>query len=69
MMIEKALAEGAIETLLVNVDLLRSEDWEVVIKGLSDIGAKLIQCSTDHDAGDQLAEGYGGAVALLRYRM
>ena len=67
-MIEKALSEGAIETLLVNADLLRSEDWEDSIKGLSDIGATLVQCSTDHDAGEQLA-GYGGAVALLRYRM
>ena len=67
-MIEKALSEGAIETLLVNADLLRSEDWEDSIKGLSDIGATLVQCSTDHDAGEQLT-GYGGAVALLRFRM
>ena len=67
-MIEKALAEGAIETLLVSADLLRESDWESIVAGLGDIGAKLVQCSTDHDAGEQLL-GMGGAVALLRFKV
>lgn len=67
-MIEKSLEEGAIETLLVSADLLRESDWESIVAGLSDIGAKLIQCSTDHDAGEQLL-GMGGAIALLRFKV
>ncbi len=67
-MIEKSLNEGAIETLLVSADLLRESDWEEIVSNLSDIGAKLVQCSTDHDAGQQLL-GMGGAVALLRFKV
>ena len=66
--IKKALGEGAIETLLISADLVREEDWSNVVSGLNDIGAKLVQCSTDHDAGEQLL-GMGGAVALLRFRV
>lgn len=71
----RAMNEGAIETLLVAVDLLRDHetqldgqllsDW---VRGLDDIGGHLIQCSTDHDNGEQLL-GLGGVVALLRYKM
>ena len=71
----QAMSEGAIETLLIAVDLLRDEektfdgllmrDW---VLGLEAIGANLIQCSTDHDAGEQLL-GLGGVVALLRYKV
>ena len=67
-MIEKSLAEGAIETLLISADLVREDDWQDITSGLSEIGAKLVQCSTDHDAGDQLL-GMGGAVALLRFKV
>ncbi len=66
--IVKALEEGAIETLLISADLVRESDWEEVVAGLGDIGAKLVQCSTDHDAGEQLM-GMGGAVALLRFKV
>ena len=71
----KALNEGAIEVALVSADLLRDEDskigdmtWSKWAEGLEDIGAELIQCSTDHDSGQQLL-GIGGAIALLRYKM
>ena len=71
----RAMEEGAIETLLVAIDLLRDEKTEIDgvmlstwIRGLDDIGAKLVQCSTEHDAGEQLM-GLGGVVALLRYKM
>jgi protein pelota len=67
-MIEKSLNEGAIETLLISADLLRESDWESIVANLSDIGAVLVQCSTDHDAGQQLL-GMGGAVALLRFKV
>ena len=71
----KAMEEGAIETVLISADLLRAENegigkltWMEWANGLSDIGAELVQCSTDHDAGQQLL-GLGGVVALLRYTM
>ena len=67
-MIERSLAEGAIETLLISADLVREDDWQDISSALSEIGAKLVQCSTDHDSGEQL-RGMGGAVALLRFRV
>lgn len=67
-MIEKSLAEGAIETLLIGVDTVREPGWTNIVEGLSDIGATMIQCSTDHDAGQQLI-GMGGAIALLRFKV
>ena len=69
----KALNEGAIETALISADLLRDENakignitWAKWAEGLEDIGAELVQCSIDHDSGQQLL-GMGGAIALLRY--
>ena len=71
----RAMEEGAIETLLITADLLRSPDdlvggvqWSTWVEGLSGIGAELVQCSSDHDAGQQLV-GMGGAIALLRYAL
>lgn len=65
----EALSQGAIETLLVNVDSLRNESWlQELCRGLSEIGAESIQCSADHDSGQQLL-GLGGAVALLRFKV
>lgn len=73
--LEKALAEGAIETFLITADLLRDGtkriggvSWAKWVEGLSAIGAEMVQCSTDHDAGQELV-GLGGAIALLRYSM
>ena len=75
MELTKARNEGAIETLLISADLLRDEDaiidgtsWQLWCKSLSDIGGKMIQCSTDHDSGQQLL-GIGGAIALLRFKI
>ena len=71
----RAMNEGAIETLLISADLLRSETeqidgrtWLEWTKGLADIGAKMVQCSVDHDGGLQLL-GLGGVMAMLRYTM
>ena len=73
--LKKAMREGAIETLLISADILRDETkligdqtWLQWVDGLSDIGAELVQCSSDHDAGQQLL-GLGGAIAILRYSM
>lgn len=68
----ESIHEGAVETLLISADLLRETEnnasgvWEDAVKTLKGFGGEVVQCSTDHDAGDQL-RGLGGAVALLRY--
>ena len=53
----RAMSEGAIETFLITAELLRDEGetiqgktWAKWTEGLGDIGAELVQCSTDHDA-------------------
>jgi protein pelota len=73
--LSKAMEEGAIETFLITAELLRDDTkqingvpWSTWTEGLADIGAVMIQCSIDHDAGQQLL-GMGGAIALLRYTM
>ena len=73
--LSKAMNEGAIETLLVSADKLRNPEAMIDgipvsswVEGISDIGAELVQCSSDHDSGEQL-NNMGGVIALLRYRM
>ncbi len=72
--LQKAKDEGAIETMLVNAELLRSGEmisgtsWEEWVDGLADIGAELVQCSIEHDDGQQLLN-FGGAIALLRFNV
>ena len=71
--IKKAVQEGAVERLLILADLLRDDTstcdgspWSDVVEQITSFGGEIIQCSADHDAGEQLV-GFGGAVALLRY--
>ena len=73
--LSRAMNEGAIETLLVSADKIR--DPEAMIEGtpvskwieaISEIGAELVQCSSDHDSGEQL-NNMGGIIALLRYKL
>ncbi len=73
--LDKAMNDGAIETLLISVDLLRDETaliagqtWQEWCQTLAEIGGEMIQCSTDHDSGQQL-NGIGGAIALLRFKI
>ena len=59
--------EGAIETLLINADLLKLriklEKYVYRLgKKLDDVG-DLVQCSSEHDDGKQLL-GMGGVIAL-----
>jgi len=60
---------------LISADLLRDEEamingksWESWCLALADIGGEMVQCSTDHDSGQQLI-GIGGAIALLRFKI
>jgi protein pelota len=71
--IKKAVQEGAVERLLILADLLRDDtstcdgsSWSDLVEQITSFGGEIIQCSADHDAGEQLV-GFGGAVALLRY--
>ena len=73
--LHKAITEGAVETLLIAADLLRDEEatcngtsWEALVEVVEQYAGTIVQCSTDHDDGEQLL-GFGGAVALLRYTM
>jgi protein pelota len=70
-----AMQQGAIEMLLITADLLRHEEasiggrkWPDWLAELDAIGAEWLQCSTEHDSGAQL-ESFGGAVALLRFKV
>jgi protein pelota len=72
--LQRAKEEGAIETMLISAETLRSEDsingasWEEWVIDLPDTGAKLVQCSLEHDDGQQLLS-FGGAIALLRFKI
>ena len=71
--IHRATDEGAVETLLIGADVLRASSetnglpsWTTLAEKVEAFSGKVVQCSLDHDAGEQLL-GFGGAVALLRY--
>ena len=70
--IVQATQEGAVETLLIGADVLREKTetkgpaWTTIAENVEAFSGTVIQCSGDHDAGEQLM-GFGGAVALLRY--
>ena len=69
--LEKAVTEGAVETLIVLADLLRGDDeahWSRLCASVAEFGGDVVQCSVDHDAGAQL-DGLGGAIALMRYKV
>lgn len=70
-----ATEQGAVETLIINADLLRSETelcvdkpWSIISEMVLSSGGEIEQSSTDHDAGAQLL-GFGGAIALLRWKL
>ncbi len=72
--IQRATEEGAVETLLIGADVLRGMDgndasaWTNIATTVETFSGTVMQCSLDHDAGEQLM-GFGGAVALLRYKV
>ena len=69
--IQFSAEQGAVECLVIEASLLREEGLAAKWKSISDAvtagGGSIIQASMDHDAGKQLM-GFGGALALLRWR-
>ena len=72
--IEEASEQGAVEVLIVEASLLRSDDrsirsrWDGITSAVTTNRGEVIQASIDHDAGQQLL-GMGGAIALLRWKV
>ena len=72
--IADAAEQGAIESLIIDASLLRSQDveirnrWENICSHTETSRGEIIQSSIDHDAGQQLV-GMGGAIALLRWKV
>ncbi len=72
--ITDAAEQGAVESLVLDAGLLRSDDkqvraeWESIVSAVETTRGEVIQASVDHDAGQQLI-GMGGALALLRWKV
>ena len=67
--LEEALQQGAIESLVIEAGLLRSDAfWSEAAALVRAAGGEVIQASADHDAGEQLM-GLGGAIGLLRWNL
>ena len=66
--IQRATEEGAVETLLIGAVGADAGTWSSIAVKVETFSGKVVQCSVDHDAGEQLM-GFGGAVALLRYKV
>jgi|TARA_B100001996_G_scaffold168750_1_gene128640 protein pelota len=70
----QAADAGAIETLAIDANLLRSSDseartsWESISEKVVTSRGRIIQVSQDHDSAQQLM-GLGGALALLRWKI
>ncbi len=72
--IKKALEAGAIDTLFISDDNLRTidetkrEEIDQIIETNSQMGGKTVFFSTQHETGEKL-KSLGGFAALLRYEM
>ena len=72
--ISEAADSGAIETLAIDANLIRSpdievrENWESILQTTELSKGIIIQVSQEHDSAQQLL-GLGGAIALLRWKM
>lgn len=65
--IETAVEQGAIESLVIEAGLLRSEPfWNEAARQVRAANGEVVQAGQDHDAGEQLM-AMGGALALLRW--
>ena len=65
----EAVAQGAVEALVIEAGMLRSEDvWIDAASQVRAGGGEVVQASAEHDAGDQLM-GLGGVIALLRWKL
>ncbi len=67
--LEEAVEQGAVESLVIEAGMLRSEDfWTDAASQVRATGGEVVQASADHDAGEQLM-GMGGAIGLLRWKI
>ncbi|MDP6325097.1 MAG: hypothetical protein QF684_05995 [Candidatus Thalassarchaeaceae archaeon] len=67
--LEEAVSQGAVESLVIEAGMLRSESfWADAASQVRATGGEVVQASADHDAGEQLM-GLGGALGLLRWKM
>ena len=67
--LEEAVEQGAVESLVIEAGMLRSEDfWTDTASQVRAAGGEVVQASADHDAGEQLM-GMGGAIGLLRWKI
>ena len=72
--ISEAADSGAIDTLAIDANLIRSQDaevrgnWESILQTTELSKGIIIQVSQEHDSAQQLL-GLGGAIALLRWKM
>ncbi|WP_292385867.1 mRNA surveillance protein pelota [Methanoculleus sp. UBA430] len=64
--VEKAIAYGAAETVLVSDTLLRDEGTTMLIERAERLNASVVVLSTEFEPGERLA-ALGGVAALLRY--
>lgn len=65
--IKKASESYAVEELLVLPSLLNDEEWRKIFKAVEEGGGRIIFFNPESEYGKKL-EGYGGAVAILRFR-
>ncbi|MFO7992306.1 MAG: mRNA surveillance protein pelota [Thermoplasmata archaeon] len=66
--VRKAVEMGAVETLLILDDNVRTEEGEELMKKTEQLGGKVIVIGSGHEGGDKL-EALGGYGALLRYKI
>ena len=70
--IQLSAEQGAVECLIIEASILREKDhiatWQSISDAVTAGAGTIIQASIDHDAGKQLV-GFGGAMALLRWRV
>ena len=67
--LEEAVGQGAVESLIIEAGMLRSDPfWVDAASQVRTTGGEVVQASADHDAGEQLM-GLGGALGLLRWKM
>lgn len=64
--VEHALELGAVETLLITDELVRSKEADAYLDQAEETGADYMTISTHHEAGEKLAS-FGGVAAKLRY--
>lgn len=66
--VEKAVQMGAVDTLLILDEEVRTEKAENLMKQTESMGGKVIVVSSTHEGGEKL-EALGGIGALLRYKI